>query len=370
MEPHSVERIESQNQISQPEKPSRGTSFFRTCFNGVNALSGVGILSVPYALSEGGWLCLMILFLVAIVCCYTGFLLQRCMSVSLTIKTYPGIGEFAFGNKGRAVISIFMYLELYLVVVEFLILEGENLQKLFPNANFCVGSLKIVGREVFVFLVALIILPPTWLKSLGLVAYVFAGGVLASIILVGAMFWAGEVDNIFLLLFFILSTITYGSMATMGYLMYGENLMSQVTLNLPTRKISLKIAIYTTLINPITKYTLVVSPIATVIEDTFSFRKSKPMSYFIKTVLVISTIIVALAVPYFGYVMTFIGAFLGVSVSILFPCLCYLKIKKPYSRNFGIEVIFIGMILILGTCVSICETYISLKNIMKHVQQK
>ncbi|OIT21820.1 PREDICTED: vacuolar amino acid transporter 1-like [Nicotiana attenuata] len=416
MESHIVERIESQNQIPQPVEPSKGTSFFRTCFNGVNALSGVGILSAPYALSEGGWLCLMILFLVAIVCCYTGFLLQRCMSVSPTIKTYPDIGEFAFGNKGRVVISIFMYLELYLVAVEFLILEGDNLQKLFPNANFHVGGLKIVGREVFVFLVALIILPTTWLRSLGLLAYVSAGGVLASIILVGAVFWVGEVDGVgfqqkgtlwrwsglttavsmftfcycghavfptlcnsmkdrsqfpkVLLLCFILSTITYGSMATMGYLMYGENLMSQVTLNLPTRKISSKIAIYTTLINPITKYALVVSPIATAIEDTFPFRKSKPMSYFIRTVLVISTVIVALAVPFFGYVMTFIGAFLGVSVSILFPCLCYLKIKKNYPRNFGIEVIFIGVILILGTCVAISGTYISLKNIMKHVQQK
>ncbi|PHT49014.1 hypothetical protein CQW23_13222 [Capsicum baccatum] len=411
MESSSVERIESQNQIPQILEPSKGTSFFRTCFNGINALSGIGIISVPYALSEGGWLCMMILFLVAIISCYTGLLLQKCMSVSPSIKTYPDIGEFAFGNKGRILISIFLYLELYFVAIEFLILEGDNLHKLFPNAKIHVGCLKIVGREFFVFLVAIIILPTTWLRSLGLLAYISAGGVLASVVLVCSVFWVGAVDGIgfeekgviwrwnglinaismftfcycghavfpticnstkdrsqfpkVLSVCFILSTMTYGSMATMGYLMYGQNLMSQITLNLPTGKISSKIAIYTTLINPITKYALVISPIATAIEDKLPLRQSKFIaSYFIRTFLVISTVIVALVVPFFGYVMTFTGALLGVTVSILLPCLCYLKIVKTPSY---LEVVFIGVILVFGSSVSISGTYISLKNIISHV---
>ncbi|XP_033516409.1 amino acid transporter AVT1I-like [Nicotiana tomentosiformis] len=416
MESHNVERIESQNQIPQSEEPSKGTSFFRTCLNGVNALSGVGILSVPYALSEGGWLSLIILFLVAILCCYTGLLLQKCMSASQAINTYADIGQFAFGKKGRIIISTFMYLELYLVAIEFLILEGDNLQKLFPNANIHIGDLKIGGKETFVMLAALIILPTTWLRSLGLLAYVSLGGVLAFILLVCVVFWIGAVDGVgfqekgilwkwsglataismftfcycghavfptlcnsmkdksqflkVLLLCFILSTITYGSMAIIGYLMYGQNLLSQVTLNLPTGKVSSKIAIYTAIINPITKYALIVSPIVTAIEDTFPCRKNKPMSYFIRTVLVISTVVVALVVPFFEYVMTFIGAFTGISLSILFPCICYLKIRKPFSRSVGIEVIFIGVIIVLGSFVAIYGTYVSLKNIISHVQQK
>ncbi|OIT25882.1 PREDICTED: vacuolar amino acid transporter 1-like [Nicotiana attenuata] len=402
MDSNSMERIESQNQIPQSEDPSKGTSFFRTCLNGVNALSGVGILSVPYALSEGGWLSLIILLLVAILCCYTGLLLQKCMSASQTINTYADIGQFAFGKKGKIIISTFMYLELYLVAVEFLMLEGDNLQKLFPNANIHVGDLKIGGKETFVMLAALIILPTTWLRSLGLLAYVSLGGVLASILLVCVVFWVGAVDGVgfqekgilwkwsglatavsmftfcycghavfptlgnsmkdksqfpkVLLLCFILSTITYGSMAIIGYLMYGQKLLSQVTLNLPTGKVSSKIAIYTATINPITKYALIVSPIITVL--------------VIRTVLVISTVIVALVVPFFEYVMTFIGAFTGISLSILFPCICYLKIRKPYSRSVGIEVIFIGVIIVLGSFVAIYGTYVSLKNIISHVQQK
>lgn len=156
----------------------------------------MGILSIPYALSGGGWLSLILLFSVAILCWYTGLLLQRCMDSKPLIKTYPDIGEAAFGRKGRALISLFMYLELYLVAVEFLILEGDNLDKLFPNTSFKIGGLKIGGQRGFVLLAALVILPTTWLRSLGVLAYVSAGGVLASAVLVGCVFWAGAAEGV------------------------------------------------------------------------------------------------------------------------------------------------------------------------------
>jgi vesicular inhibitory amino acid transporter len=157
---------------------------------------GVGILSLPYALSQGGWLSLILLLIVAILCWYTGLLLQRCMYANPAIKTYPDIGEVAFGFKGRAVISIFLYLELYLVAVEFLILGGDNLDKLFPNTSFKIAGLKVAGKKCFVLLTALVILPTTWLKSLGVLAYLSAGGVFASVIVAGCVFWVGAVDGV------------------------------------------------------------------------------------------------------------------------------------------------------------------------------
>ena len=157
-------------------------------------------------------------------------------------------------------------------------------------------------------------------------------------------------------------------MAVLGYLMFGENVLSQVTLNLPTQKISSKIAIYTTLINPITKYAIIVSPIATAIEDTSLFHNSRPISLLIRTGLVISTVVVALLIPFFGYVMAFIGSFLSVSVSLLFPCLCYLKIYKAYLR-FGSELMLIVAILVMGILVAVTGTYTSVKEIVKHLGQ-
>lgn len=91
---------------------------------------------------------------------------------------------------------IFMYLELYLVAVEFLILEGDNLDKLFPDTRFKVSGLTVGGKQAFVLLTALVILPTAWLRSLGALAYVSAGGVLASVILVVCVFWVGAIDDV------------------------------------------------------------------------------------------------------------------------------------------------------------------------------
>ncbi|KAL2516996.1 Transmembrane amino acid transporter family protein [Abeliophyllum distichum] len=404
--------MESKSQPQEPLQPRKGTTVIRTCFNGLNALSGIGILSIPYALSKGGWICLIILFLIAILCFYTGLLLKRCMDVDPLVKTYPDIGHLAFGSKGRAIISTFMYLELFLLAVEFLILEGDNLHKLFPNAYLHIFGKNIGGKHLFVLLTALVMLPTTWLRSLSLLAYVSAGGVLASIVLIGSVFWVGAFEGVgfnekgvlwrwnglpttislytfcycghavfptlcssmkdrsqfpkVLLVCFILSTISYGTMAVLGYSMYGETLLSQVTLNLPMRSISSKIAVYTTLINPVTKYAIIVSPIATALEDALSSRSNIPISLIIRTVLVISTVIVALVIPFFGSVMAFIGAFLSISASILFPCLCYLKINKA-SRKFGIELMLIVVILVLGFFVAVAGTYMSVRDILNNV---
>lgn len=148
--------------------------------------------------------------------------------------------------------------------------------------------------------------------------------------------------------------------------MYGQHLKSQVTLNLPLRKISTKVAIYTTLINPLTKYAVIITPIATALEETSLLRDSKALSILIRSVLVVSTIIVALSVPFFGYVMAFIGAFLSVTVSILLPCLCYLRINKSAQR-FGLEFFVIVGILVIGSVVGVVGTYTSVKQIVKHL---
>ncbi|KAJ4845418.1 hypothetical protein Tsubulata_032358 [Turnera subulata] len=413
MDSLKAKEVESQSQLSPPqEAKEKGTTFLRTCFNGLNALSGVGILSIPYALSRGGWLSLTLLFVVAVLCWYTGLLLRRCMDSDPQIRSYPDIGERAFGYKGRALVSLFMYLELYLVAVEFLILEGDNLDKLFPNMGLKFVGLDIGGRKGFILLSALVILPTTWVRSLGLMAYVSAGGVAASIVLVGCVFWVGEGNGVgfhergmlldweglpttisvftfcycghavfptlansmkdrsqfpkVLFICFIASTLTYGSMAVLGYLMYGEHLKSQVTLNLPVKMISSKIAIYTTLVNPLTKYAVIITPIATAIEDTFLFRNSRALSILIRTVILISTTVVALTIPFFGYVMAFIGAFLSVTVSMLFPCLCYLRINKAV-RSFGLELVIIVGIMIFGAFVGVVGTYTSARQILNNL---
>ncbi|BFG26678.1 hypothetical protein CerSpe_129540 [Prunus speciosa] len=386
------------------------TSFLKTFFNGLNALSGVGILSVPYALSSGGWLSLILLFTIAASCFYTGLLIKRCMDMDSSIRTYPDIGERAFGNKGRIWLSVVMNIELYLVSTGFLILEGDNLHNIFPGVELEVAGLRIGGKHCFIVVVALIILPTVWLDNLSLLSYVSASGVLASAIILGSILWIGSFDGIgfhqagspvnwngiptavslyafcycahpvfptlytsmknkhqfsnVLLLCFILCTISYASMAVFGYLMFGSTVQSQITLNLPTRNVSSKVAIFTTLVNPISKYALMVTPIVNAAKKKFPSHYNKRfIGLLVSTTLVFSTVIVALAIPFFGYLMSLVGAFLSVTGSIVFPCFCYLKLSGTY-RRFGCEVLIIGCILLLSAAVIVFGTYTALVEII------
>ena len=69
-------------------------------------LAGVGVLSTPYALQQGGWGSLVLLFSFAAICCYTGLLLKHCIDAHPGLLTYPDIGWAAFGHTGRLIISV------------------------------------------------------------------------------------------------------------------------------------------------------------------------------------------------------------------------------------------------------------------------
>lgn len=388
------------------------SSFFNTCFNGLNALSGVGILSVPYALASGGWLSLVLLFTIAISTFYTGLLIKKCMDTDPTIRSYPDIGDRAFGKTGRIIVSVTMNIELYLVATGFLILEGDNLSNLLPEMDFNLYGIHVGGKKSFVVIVAAIILPTIWLNNMSILSYISASGVLASLIILGSILWVGEFDGVgfqekgkivnwkgipsavslyafcycahpvfptlytsmrnqrqfsqVLLLCFVFCTITYSSMAVVGYLMFGSNTQSQITLNLPTNKISSRVAICTTLVNPIAKYALMVTPIVDTIEERFlSFYNTRKFSLLIRTALVISTVVVALALPFFGLLMSLVGAFLSVTASVILPCLCYLKISG--YRRFGVELVIIGFIVFVGISVAVVGTYTSLVDIVRNL---
>ncbi|KAJ0810200.1 putative amino acid transporter, transmembrane domain-containing protein [Helianthus annuus] len=386
------------------------SSFLNTCFNGLNALSGIGIITVPYAVAAGGWLSLLLLLTIAISTFFTGLLIKRCMDIDPTIRSYADIGERAYGKTGRIIVLVTTNLELYLVATAFLILEGDNLSNLFPQVHFDIYGLRVSSKKSFVIMVAAIILPTTWFKNMRILSYISVVGVLASFVILGSILWVGKFDGVgfrekgkvvnwngmpsalclyafcygahpvfptlytsmknkhqfskVLLLCFVLCTITYSSMAIVGYRMFGSKAESQITLNLPTNKASSQAAIFTTLISPIVKYALLVVPIVNTIEERFPSFNTRKFSLCIRTTLVISTIVVALVFPFFGYLMSIVGALLTVTVSIILPSLCYLKISGAY-RVFGLELVMIGFVVLVGILIATVGTYTSMADIAR-----
>ncbi|KAI5408558.1 hypothetical protein KIW84_054414 [Lathyrus oleraceus] len=321
------------------------------------------------------------------------------------------IGQHAFGSKGRLIVSIIMNSELYLAVTGFLILEGDNLNKLIPNVEIHIGELSIGGTTMFTMVTCLVILPTVLFEDMSLLSYVSAGGALASSIFIVSLLWNGAIDGtgfhgkgrVFnwsgvpsavslyafcysahpvlptlynsmrnkthfsgvLIVSFSACTFGYAAAAILGYLMFGQEVESQVTLNLQTGKLSSRVAIYTTLVNPIAKYALMLTPVINAIKMKVSCNK-RVTHMIISTSLLVSSLIIAVTIPLFGYLMSLVGALLSVSASILVPSICYLKISGDYKR-FGSGMIINYSIIVMGVAIAVFGTYRSLIDIIQNL---
>ncbi|XP_052487436.1 amino acid transporter AVT1C isoform X2 [Gossypium raimondii] len=390
------------HEISLPRHCTNG----QAVLNGINVLCGVGILSTPYAAKEGGWLGLIILFTFALLSFYTGLLLRQCLDSQPGLETYPDIGQAAFGTYGRIALSA--------CCVEYIILEGDNLASLFPNAYVSLGGLELSPQRLFALMATLAVLPTVWLRDLSVLSYISAGGVVASILAVLCLFWVGLIDqvgfhnkgttlniatlpvavglygycysghavfpNIYtsmanpnkfpsvLIACFAICSLLYAGTAVMGYTMFGEATESQFTLNMPKDLIASKIAVWTTVVNPFTKYALTMSPVAMSLEELIpsTHLKSHIYAIIIRTSLVISTLIVGLTIPFFGLVMSLIGSLLTMLVTLILPPACYLSILR--GKVTRIQRTLCIMVITVGVVSSAFGTYSALSKIVENLR--
>ncbi|XP_071734578.1 amino acid transporter AVT1C-like [Rutidosis leptorrhynchoides] len=395
------------------ELPLTGqSSFSQTVLNGVNVLCGVGLLSIPYAVREGGWIGLLLLLLYGVLSFYTGILLRYCLDSQPGLETYPDIGQAAFGTTGRLIISIILYIELYASCVEYVILESDNLSALFPNVHLNIGGYILNAHYLFAIAMAITVLPTVYLRNMSVLSYISAGGVIASILVTICLSWISFVDDVgfqiettrmlnlssfpvaiglygfcysghavfpniytsmakksqfpaVLLTSFGICGVLYVVVAVLGYMMFGETTESQFTLNLPTNLVASNIAVWTTVVNPFTKYALTMSPVAMSLEELLPSDKSYVYSILIRTGLVLSTLIVALSVPFFGLVLSLIGSLLTMMVTFILPCVCYLSILRGKTTLF--QVSFCVLTVVVGLVSSAIGTYTSLSEIFKQL---
>ncbi|WOH02462.1 hypothetical protein DCAR_0521851 [Daucus carota subsp. sativus] len=370
------------DQISKDvhQLPASGkSSFSQSVLNGINILCGVAILSTPYAVQQGGWAGLPVLLIFGILSFYTGLLLRKCLDSQPGLETYPDIGQAAFGTVGRAVISIILYVELYASAVGYIISMSDNLSSLFPHAHLSLAGFELYSHHLFAFLTTLAVLPTVWLRDLSVLSYISVGGVVASILLALCLIWIGVVDDVgfkakgtslnlstlpvalglygfcfgghavfpnlytsmekrnqfplVLLTSFGFSMVLYAGVAVVGYLMFGELTESQFTLNMPINLAASKISIWTTnkkiMLSLIrSTYALTMSPVAMSLEELIpsSYPNYHMYSIFIRTSLVVSTLLVGLTIPFFGLLLSLIGSSVTMLVTFILPCICFLRI--------------------------------------------
>ncbi|KAL0854989.1 hypothetical protein Bca101_060141 [Brassica carinata] len=270
----------------------------------------------------------------------------------------------------------------------------------FPNVSLNVAGVSLDSSQIFAIATTLVVLPTVCLKDLSLLSYLSAGGVFSSILLAICLFWVGSVDgvgfhsggqaldlsnlpvaigifgfgfsghavfpNIYssmkdpskfplvLIISFGFCVVFYIAVATCGYSMFGEAIQSQFTLSMPQQFTSSKIAVIT----PMTKYALTLTPIVLSLEELMHSSEkmiSNGVSMFLRTILVLSTLVVALAFPFFAIMGALMGSFLSMLLAFILPCLCYLSISR--GRLSKIQMGVCVLIIISGIVSGCCGTY-------------
>ncbi|CAI7771003.1 unnamed protein product [Closterium sp. NIES-54] len=353
---------------------------------------------------------------------------------------------------------------------------GSGLRLVLNRLNNSLSpSLHLSPNQVFLIIAALIVLPTVWLRKMSLLAYVSVGGLLAALVTVVGVAWVAAVGtddagsaaasasaatsaeaaaqggaallrvqgipvamgifgfcfsghavfptiyrsmdkpqhfNRVLLICFTVCTCIYGGIAILGYSMYGQATAAQITLNLPPALTPSSIVLWTTIISPITKFAITITPVALALESSLSSLLSNlsppnlasctpycvprfkhrgcscnckhtplPLSWLsnfpgfkrvmvssktvvsltVRTLLVMLAAAAGLLLPFFALVMTLTGSLLSISISLLLPTACHLSIKwRQLSRA---SVACHVAILLGGTAAAVTGTIYAVRGI-------
>jgi len=134
----------------------------QTVFNLANIIVGVGVLSVPYALKQSGYSALLVIVVVIYVTGTTGKWIGAC--VDMVGKTQEAIlvprnawdfgfmAQVSMGRKASIFINVVTVLEVWLALVTFMVMNGENAKLVWPSLSrtFTMPVLGVIAAS-FVF---------------------------------------------------------------------------------------------------------------------------------------------------------------------------------------------------------------------------
>ncbi|XP_038721932.1 amino acid transporter AVT1H [Tripterygium wilfordii] len=407
------------DQETDTNNSEANSSFGHAVINMIGMLIGLGQLSTPYALENGGWTSAFLLIGLGVICAYTSHLLGICLEKNPKSRSYTDIGHNAFGKRGRAIAATFIYLEIFMALVSYTICLHDNLVTVFLGKQIKVPFwVKLSSSQLLTVIAILVALPSLWLRDLSSISFLSSGGVFMSLVIVSSVFYTAifggirpnkeipvlqlhkipAISGLYIFSFaghvvfpnlhkamkdpskftkvsivsFTSVTILYTALAFMGAKLFGPQVNSQITLSMPRHLIVTKIALWATVLTPMTKYALEFAPFAIQLENqylprTMSSKKKMIIRGSVGSFLLLVILVLALSVPYFEHVLSLTGSLVSVCICIILPCVFYIKItwaqiSKPI---LGFNVGIIGFGLVAG----VFGTISSSKSLIRNLHQ-
>jgi amino acid permease len=376
---------------------------------------GAGVLSLPGALQYSGWVGLILMALVAVLCNITAKYLSACQFArpGQMLRTYEDIGEQALGIWGRRIVAFFQIITLFGVCTIFLILIGGNM-------NTLVGQLSL---HDWIFIFAALLIPIAWLKTMNEVSVLALFGVIASLYVAAVVVikgflraadpeggatihydvvnWNGLSNAINIIVFsfgghsvlpniishvqqpkknyakvttysYFLIAVIYMLTAAGGYAGWGVDTQDKILDNMNDSSPVVKAAYAFITAHVVLAYPIPLNPISLALEDWLGTNKKTGKSELAsrivgRTILVLLTVLVASVVPYFGDILSLVSALSIVVVAFVLPPWFY-YLLHPHKTFTTFELATMIFIVVFGVLSSGIGIYYAIKDLVHDVK--
>eukprot|EP01135_Chromosphaera_perkinsii_P002299 Nk52_evm85s221 gene=Nk52_evmTU85s221 len=386
----------------------------------VCSMVGAGMLSLPAAFARMGWILGSIMIgLVGLFGMYAGLLLVKCLNTldshGKRIRSYPDLGEVCFGKTGRYIAHFGTYGTCVGVGILFLILSTDSFRDLTHE----------VSATAFTCISAVIVIPSIFTKTLHGASFISTIGLLAAFLMAlivvaeniyffttggkpgktelvhpditdfgyafttiifsyGGVCCFPELASLMktpekfpkaifsafplvLCIYYLVSTTSY---AAYGVVLYEDEFSGNVANNIPDNfgRTIISVAI---IVHVLCAYIVYMNPFFREIEISYGIDEQEnafAKRSILRLIIVGLTLLVAIVIPFFGDVVSLLGATTQSLSCVLIPIACYWKMygRATWSRGVRgkLETVLQVFIFLVVVVAGVLGTIIAVKNII------
>ncbi|KAF7996251.1 hypothetical protein HCN44_001883 [Aphidius gifuensis] len=390
---------------------------WQAAWNVTNAIQGMFIVSLPFAVLRGGYWAIAAMIGIAHICCYTGKILVECL-YELDIATgqrirvrdsYVSIAKECFGPRwGARAVNIAQIIELLMTCILYVVVCGDLMIGCFPDG--------IIDTRSWMMLIGIFLIPLGFLKTLQSVsllsfwctmAHLFINAIILGYCLLEISDWGWSrvkwtVDmktfpiSLGVIVFSYTSHIFLPTLegnlidrskfdwmlnwshivaaafkALFGwicFMTFQSDTQQVITNNLHSNSFK-GLVNFCLVIKAVLSYPLPYYAACELLERAFLRGKPKTIFPTIWTVdhelkvwglawrigVILFTILMAIFIPHFSILMGFIGSFTGTMLSFIWPCYFHLKLKRNSMERS--EIMYDCFVIFLGVLFGVIGVY-------------
>ncbi|CAD6267917.1 unnamed protein product [Miscanthus lutarioriparius] len=408
-----------------PITSSRNAKWWYSAFHNVTAMVGAGVLSLPYAMSELGWgpgvVAMLLSWVITLYTLWQMVEMHECVP-GKRFDRYHELGQHAFGDK----LGLWIVVPQQLLVevgtcIVYMVTGGKSFEKcynvacpeckplntsswimIFAAIHLLLSQLPNFNSITLVSLAAAVMSLSystiawaasahkgrhadvdyrkkastatgqtfNFLSALGDVAFAYAGHnvVLEIQATIPSTpdkpskkpMWQGVV------LAYIIVAICYLPVAFVGYYVFGNAVDDNILITLEKPRWLIAMANIFVVVHVIGSYQIYAMPVFDMLETflvkKLRFRPGLPLRLIARSLYVVFTALVGIAVPFFGGLLGFIGGFAFAPTTYYLPCILWLKIKKP--KTFSLSWFINWFCIIVGVLLTVFAPIGGLRSII------